>query len=151
MKNKLKKRKRFTFSFKKRFIVGLFVIASNQISCINGIFYYAKQLLNSITKDEDLSQNLLIGLAFSQIIANLFSGKLIDKYGRKSIFLKGQFLIVIILTLVFLLDLKQMSFLSLSYKHSMMILLIFLHVIVFNISLGPICIFYCSEILDDMT
>ena len=29
-------------------------------------------------------------------------------------------------------------------------ILINLHVIVFNLTLGPICIFYCSEILNDL-
>jgi hypothetical protein len=35
-------------------------------------------------------------------------------------------------------------------RHLLIGILINLHVVVFNLTLGPICIFYCSEIMNDL-
>jgi MFS family permease len=39
-------------SYRKRLIVGILVIASNQLSCINGILFYARQMMDMVT-DKD--------------------------------------------------------------------------------------------------
>lgn len=66
-------------------------MASNQLSCINGIFFYAKQIMNMVTNnDEHLSQRLMIFIALAQLVSAIFSGKLLDKYGRKIVFIRGQ-------------------------------------------------------------
>lgn len=49
----------------------------------------------------------------------------------------------------FFFDTKN-PFLSVDTRHIFMGILINIHVIVFNLTLGPICIFYCSEILNDL-
>lgn len=78
-------------SYRKRLIVGILVIASNQLSCINGIFFYARQMMDMVTDgDEDLSKILMLFLAFGQLLAAMMSGKLLNKYDRKKIFVKGQ-------------------------------------------------------------
>lgn len=91
----------------------------------------------------------MLFLAFGQLLAAIMSGKLMNKYDRKKIFIKGQQIIIIILFLCFFFDTKN-PFFSLQTRHFCMGILINLHVIVFNLTLGPICIFYCSEILKDL-
>lgn len=91
----------------------------------------------------------MLFLAFGQLLAVMMSGKLLNNYGRKGIFIKGQYLIIFILLLCFFLDIDN-PYLNLDRRHFLLGILINLHVIVFNLTLGPICIFYCSEILDDL-
>jgi hypothetical protein len=85
----------------------------------------------------------MLFLAFGQLLASMMSGRILNKYGRKGLFIKGQLLLVVILIFCFFLDIKN-PYISLSRRHFLMGILINLHVIVFNLSLGPICIFYCS-------
>lgn len=85
----------------------------------------------------------MLFLALGQLLAAMMSGKLLNKYGRKGIFIKGQYLIVLILILCFFLDINNPYF-NLDKKHFLLGVLINVHVIVFNLTLGPICIFYCS-------
>jgi MFS family permease len=130
--------------------VGILIIASNQLSCINGIFFYAKQMMDMVTDhNEELSKMLMLFLAFGQLLAAMMSGKLLNKYPRKTIFLIGQEVIIIILFLCFFFDMPN-HFLSPGIRHFCMGILINLHVVIFNLTLGPICIFYCSEILSDL-
>lgn len=71
--------------------MGILVIASNQLSCINGIFFYARQMMDMVTDhNEELSKMLMLFLAFGQLLAAMMSGKLLNKYPRKTIFLIGQ-------------------------------------------------------------
>lgn len=91
----------------------------------------------------------MLFLAFGQFFAAMISGKLLNKYGRKQIFITGQSVLVLILVLCFFLDMDN-PYLNLDGRNFLLGVLINLHVIVFNLTLGPICIFYCSEILDDL-
>lgn len=78
-------------SYRKRLIVGILVIASNQLSCINGIFFYARQMMDIMTDgNEEMSKILMLFLAFGQLLASMMSGKLMNKYDRKKIFIIGQ-------------------------------------------------------------
>lgn len=85
----------------------------------------------------------MLFLAFGQLLASMMSGKLLNKFGRKQIFIKGQKMLVAILLLCFLFDIKN-PFVSVSTRRLCLGILINLHVIVFNLTLGPVCIFYCS-------
>jgi len=118
---------------------------------INAIFLYAKQLYLEITDgDTTLSQYLILGMAFCQLVACSFSGRFIDTFGRKYLLLKGQLGIIGIMTVIFLIDSWQ-EFISKEIYHSSLICLFYLHVVFFNFSLGPVHILYAAELVNDTT
>ena len=93
-------------SGKKRLIIAIVIIASNQLTGINGIMYYTKQLFNKVThNDSKLTQILMVLLAFLQIVSATLSGSFIDKIGRKKILLNGMLILIGILISIFALKL----------------------------------------------
>ena len=111
---------------------------------INAIFLYAKQLYQEITdNDAVLSQYLILGMAFCQLLACSFSGRFIDSFGRKYLILKGQIGIISIMAAIFIIDSWQDSLVRNTY-HYILICLFYLHVIIFNFSLGPVHILYAA-------
>ena len=118
------------------------VIASNQLIGINVIFYYAKQLFKEVTDhDSELTQNLMLALAVCQAISSIISSRFIDKFGRKYLFIRGQSTLIFILFTVYVVD-SMSNYVKVEITHYLIISLIFMHVITFNCSLGPICIIY---------
>jgi MFS family permease len=74
-----------------RFAIAAVVIMSNQLSGVNAILFYAKQLFSKITKgDTHSSQNIIVLLSVMQVLAVLISTEIIDKMGRKNMILRGQ-------------------------------------------------------------
>jgi MFS family permease len=126
-------------------------IASSQICGINGIFYYAKQLFTEITGGDALvSQKLMVGLAVCQAISTMICGKLIDQYGRKYLILRGQQTLIFVLGLLFVID-NADGFIKPKIASYLIIALLYIHVIVFNFSLGPVCIIYAAELIPNIT
>ena len=81
------------------------MITSGQLTGINAIFLYAKQLFKEITEnDEHLSQQLMLGLAFCQLFSCSISGRFIDTFGRKYLLKRGQIGLVAVLAAIFLID-----------------------------------------------
>ena len=119
-------------------------VMSCQLCGINGIFYYAKQLLSEVTEgDTDLSQQLMIGLALCQTLASLICSFLVDLFGRKYLLLKGQKVLILILFAIFLVDNLQ-DFIPAKLLHVLIVVLLYLHIIIFNFSLGPVAIIYAA-------
>ena len=82
------------------------VIASNQLTGINGILYYAKQLFSKVTQGkEQYSQILIMQLSLLQVVSTLISTEIVDKVGRKRMLLTGQGLLAGILLSISMLDL----------------------------------------------
>jgi MFS family permease len=68
----------------------------------NSILFYAKQLFNKITHDnQSLTQLLMVFISIVQLLGVLTSTKVIDKVGRKKLILHGQALLIICLFGVF--------------------------------------------------
>ena len=129
----------------KRYIIAMIVTASVQFSGINGIFYYAKQLFNDITDyNFQLTQKLVIGLSICQFIASLICSKIIDVYGRKFLVLKGQQILIFILFMIFIVDQLKVYIDDSKLIHYTIIALIYLHIVVYNFSLGPVGIVYAA-------
>jgi hypothetical protein len=129
----------------------LIVIASNQLIGINVIFYYAKQLFKEVTdNDSEFTQNLMLSLSICQVLSSIVSSRFIDKFGRKYLFLRGQSTLIFILFSVYVID-SMSSYIRIEYTHYLIISLIFIHVITFNCSLGPVCIIYAVELVTDIT
>jgi hypothetical protein len=133
-----------------RYMIAIVAIASCQLCGINGIFYYAKQLFTEVTEgDAKLSQRLMVGLSLCQAAASLICSLFVDYFGRKYLILRGQRALILILFSIFIVDNLQ-EYLDAQVLHLLIIALLYLHVITFNFSLGPICIIYSAELVPDM-
>lgn len=132
-------------TFKRRFIIGIVVIASNQFSGTNAILYYAKQLFNKITNDNlQFSQMLIIALSVFQVLATLLSTQVVDKLGRKIMILRGQIFVALCLICITIFDKLLSQVLGSNVISICIIALIFLHLLAMNLTLGPCCIIYCT-------
>ena len=90
-------------SWKKRIVLAIIVISSNQLSGINGIFFYAKQLFTKITGGQaGLAQTLMLLISMTQVGAVLVGSQIIDRYGRRKIILYGQIILFIALSGIFI-------------------------------------------------
>jgi MFS family permease len=135
----------------ERYVLGMVVMASCQLCGINGIFYYAKQLLGEVTGgDVRLAQELMLGLAFCQGASSLICSRFVDLFGRKFLLMKGQQILIGILLAIFVVDNlgDEMGIPGLSY---LTVMLIYAHVIIFNFSLGPVAVIYAAELVPNMT
>lgn len=128
------------------------VIASNQFSGTNAILYYAKQLFNKITNnDGSMSQLLIIVLSVIQVFGTVVSTRVVDRAGRKKMILYGQLFILLCLLLIFIIDELIGSRWGTSFNSIGIITLIFMHLFAMNLTLGPCCIIYCTEVVEDIT
>lgn len=79
------------------------------------------------------------------MIITYFSGLFLDKYGRRYLMLLGQSIIVFSLIGSYIaLDILNLS-------SNVIVLFVFLHILGFSISLGPISVLYVSEIMEDIS
>lgn len=125
-------------------MIALVVIASNQLSGTNSILYYAKQLFNKITdSDVSKSQLLIIVLSLVQVLATFVSSQVVDKVGRKKMILRGQASIAICLFGIVIFD-KIVNQFGTTVGNIGVISLIFIHLMIMNLTLGPCCIIYCT-------
>jgi predicted MFS family arabinose efflux permease len=129
---------------KIRLIIALFVITANQLSGINAILYYAKQLFNKITNDDIfMTKLLMIGLAIIQIVATFIGAFSASRRGRKSILIFGLVAVAILMFLLYL-SYDFLSLINQILSEAIMGGFLFLFILFFNMSLGSFCIVYCS-------
>ena len=134
----------FSYNRSRRYLIGIVVMASNQLAGINAIMFYAKQLIDEVTNNEILlTQVILVFLALFQVASTYISGIVIDKKGRKSMLLYGYAILVVILFSIFAID-ALLSKNNHGLSEILIVLLIFGHIIIFNINVGPVCIIYCT-------
>lgn len=132
-------------TWRRRFIIALVVIASNQFTGTNAILYYAKQLFNKITSNNSTyTQILIVLLSLLQVLSTLISTQVVDKLGRKSMILRGQAFIAVCLLGIFVFDKLLSSIFNALLRTIGVIFLIFLHIMAMNLTLGPCCIIYCA-------
>jgi hypothetical protein len=79
----------------------------------------------------------------------LICSKIIDIFGRKYLLLKGQQILILILAMIFIVDhLKDL--IDKDLVNYIIIALIYLHIVVFNFSLGPVGIIYAAELVSNL-
>lgn len=128
------------------------MIASNQLTGTNAILYYAKQLFNKITQNNaTYTQILIVLLSLLQVLSTLISTEVVDKLGRKDMILRGQAFIAFCLLGIFVFDKLFSLIFNAMFGTIGVIFLIFLHIMTMNLTLGPCCIIYCAEIVEDIT
>lgn len=129
---------------RKIVVMGLILSAANQLSGINAIIYYAKQVFEHIVSVEQALVNTYY-LGLLQVGVTLVSGFMINNYGRRTLMLLGSSIVVGSLLLAYIFD----SFVSHSEK--VVIALIFLHIVGFSLSLGPITFIYAAELMENVS
>jgi len=68
---------------------------ANQFSGVNAIIFYAKQVFEMITHNNKETANwCAFGLGMLQVVVTFISGFLINKYGRRTLMLFGEFFVV---------------------------------------------------------
>ena len=90
-----------------------------------------------------MSQYLILGMSLCQLVACSFSGNFIDRFGRKYLILRGQIGVVLIMVMIFLVD-SWSDMLDRTVYHYILVCLFYLHVVVFNFSLGPVHLLYAA-------
>jgi MFS family permease len=129
----------------KRFTLALIVGVSGQFSGINAILFYAKNIFLRITDNNEARANYYcLGLGLAQTITTLLSSLFLDRLGKRTFMLIGQSIILITLFSIFLTDLINPS-------EPVFIVMIFIHIVGFSLSLGPIIWMYISEILKEQS
>ena len=122
------------------------ILILNQLSGINAILLYAKQLFMKISQyDEDKSNSYLLILGAIQILATFAGGWLANEYGRKKTLINGGMLVTGVLFLVFITyswDQKQSK---------LLVLLILTYIIGYSMSIGSTSMIYLAELLPDLS
>ena len=118
---------------------------ANQFSGISAILEYAKQLFLVLEDgDEDSADNYVLTLGFFQFFVTIIGGFLINRFGRRLLMLSGLGVIIISL----LIGLIITFFIEEHENYT--IFVIFTHSIGYSISLGPICMLYAVEALENI-
>lgn len=132
----------FNYKMKRRLLVGFLLSVFQQFSGINAVIFYSNEIFMNSEKGNDYYAKLftaMIGVIL--IITAYLSGKFLDKYGRRTIFLFGHFMCS--LTLFFLMLLGWLNYDS-PTKY-----LILAYIFSFGLSLGPVLFVYLPEILPE--
>ena len=121
----------------------------NQFCGINAIIFYANQLFASLSNgDSQYAVLMSFYLGLFQILFTIISGSLLDKFGRRSLMLLGETIIILsLLGAYYVLDYDKAS----GWDAKFASYAIFAHIAGFSLSLGPITFIYLSEILDDIS
>ena len=118
-------------------LMGLVIAASNQLCGINAIIYYSKQIFEHIVSPaEALYDTYYLGLL--QMVVTFASAFLINSYGRRTLMLLGTSIVAF--SLIF----GWVAASLLTNGENILILLIFLHIVGFSISLGPVSYIYAA-------
>lgn len=120
-----------------------------QFSGINAIMFYANQLFSNIGKgDSHYAVLMSFYMGLFQIAVTLVCGSLVDRFGRRSLMILGETIIVLALfSGYYLLEFGAAS----GWDPKFVTYAIFAHIAGFSLSLGPITIVYLSEILSDIS
>ncbi len=119
--------------------MGIILATANQVSGINAIFFYAKQLFTVLTNnDQSAVLVYLFGLGIFQLVLTYVGAFLLDKFGRRSLMLIGMLIMDVSLFAVF--AAKDIF----GLPPPIVAFMIFTHLLGYSISLGPIVSVYAS-------
>jgi MFS family permease len=119
--------------------ISLILAVANQFSGINAILFYAKQVFENITlNNTKLANEYIFYLGILQVVITFGSGFMINRFGRRSLMLLGETIIVVSLLLGFIFD----NWVENNQKFITFV--VFTHIIGFSISLGPVSMLYVA-------
>jgi SP family arabinose:H+ symporter-like MFS transporter len=119
--------------------ISLILALANQFSGINAILFYAKQVFEHITSNKkELANQYTFYLGVLQVIITFVSGFMINRFGRRSLMLVGETIIVASLLCGFMFDHWVKD------SENLITFIVFTHIIGFSISLGPVSMLYIA-------
>ena len=121
---------------------------TQQFSGINAVVTYSSTLYDKTLNDSTMAKNFTIVNSVILLIAAFISGKISDKFGRRTILLWGNAACTVLLFLMGLLILINDSSPSNALGFTS-IAMTFLYLFAFSLSLGPLIWVYQPEILPD--
>jgi len=125
-------------------MLGFVIAVANQLSGINAIIFYARQLFEQVA-DSKTALEYTFYLGLLQVAVTFLSGFLLNRYGRRTLMLLGSSIVVFSLLSAFLCESL------LPDSHSLVSALIFLHLVGFSLSLGPVSMVYVAEIMENIS
>lgn len=126
--------------------VALALLALMQLSGINAILLYAKQLFMKIsTYNEERADYYLLLLGVIQILATFTGGWLANQFGRRLTLLFGG--VFVSLTLILTAALYKYD----SHQSKGLVLLILLYIVGYAMSIAPAALIYLAELLPDLS
>ena len=124
-----------------RLVLGIVIVFNTQFSGVNAVTFFSQKLFEKYVDDKMKANLFNIGLGLANLVANMFSGKLVDISGRKRIFLIGDFFCMVFLALMAIL--YQYGYLYASLT------MIYLYSIAFCMSIGQLLFIILPEILPE--
>lgn len=115
------------------------------MSGINAILFYANQLFTSIKPATYTVKDCVLYLGAFQVFVTVIGSLLIDRIGRRTLMLIGQG----ITTGSLLMGWFFMGFVPDS--QSTVVFFIFMHILGFSLSIGPVTMVYISEIMTNLS
>lgn len=92
----------------------------------------------------------MCAIAVIQILATLWATAVIERKGRRNLIIEGQIQVIVVLVMIYFVDTVLRLVLSPHLVNYLIIFLIMIHIIVHNKGLGPICIVYCADIMENL-
>jgi hypothetical protein len=111
----------------------------------------SNSLIRKTNNDAYFTQILIISLSVFQAISTLIITQFVEKLGRKLMILKGQGVISVSLIFIAFIDKVFSEIIGFTAASIIITILIFMHLLYINLTLGPCCIIYCTEIVADIT
>lgn len=129
-----------TPKYRGRLFIGCFIALLQQLTGVNALVYYSTQIFNESGSGNAVMLTTLFG-AFN-LMATLFSGQVIRRFGRKTILIGGDIGISLWLVLIAIFGYLNKA-VALNY-------FIMLYIITFGLSYGPVLWIFVAEILPDI-
>jgi len=130
---------------RKQLIVGLGIVALQQVTGQPSVLYYA----NNIFQNAGIGNIATVGVALFKLLMTLSAVVTVDKYGRKSLLLIGIFVMfcsLVILTVAFIGYDENAENDKVTFRQCIIIIAMFLYVGGYQIGFGPIAWLLVSEI-----
>ena len=135
--------------YRKALFVGIALSWIQQFSGINAVIFYSNNIFKGSTDptqpvapDVEETANLFTNiLGVLNVLSAVTAGLIIDKAGRKSILLFGNFLCIVFLGIL--------SYLVYHDNYAVSKYFVLLYIFAFGMSLGPVVWIYIAEILPD--
>jgi MFS family permease len=132
----------FSKKYRKRLFIACVLMIAQQMNGADVFLMYSDHIYIQIVKDEKIATIFTLFTGLSIVLASITSLFIIEKFGRRNLFLIGQTFIV--------LDLFVISFLYYLEDISMKIIyLIILFIFMHGLSIGPIAYIYASDVVPE--
>lgn len=135
----------FTKKYRMRFFIGCFVSLSQQMTGINALIFYSTTIFKDSSKgDTNLAVLFTTLFAVLNLVATLFSGQVLKRFGRKPILVVGDLGMSLCILVICILSLESVG------ASSFLPIPVFFYIIVFGLTYGPIVYVFSVEILPDI-